>query len=117
MRRNHLEELKGTGSDAACQVNGDEMTECSIYDATCLKERNDTTFKRQRKVFSDTEIRVRFLLRNPLLTDIAVSNLRLRCRYVKDKVDGEEEAKGVQDEKDDDDEYESEDLKVDAVEM
>ena len=58
------------------------MTECSIFDATCLKERTDTTFKKERKVFQDKPIRVRFLLRNPLLTDIAVSKLRLCCRFV-----------------------------------
>lgn len=75
IRKNHLEEMKESNSEAICQINGDEMTECSIYDATCLKERNDTNYKRQRKVFQDTEIRVRFMLRNPLLTDISVSNL------------------------------------------
>ena len=61
------------------------MTECGIYDATCLKERTDTTYKRQRKVFKDKPICVRFVLRNPLLTDIAISKLRLCCRYVNEE--------------------------------
>ena len=66
------------------------MTECGIYDATCLKDRTDTTHKRQRKVFKDMAIRVRFILRNPLLTDISISNLRLCCRYIKEEnKDGE----------------------------
>lgn len=73
------------GSEGIFTVNGDEMTECGIYDATCLKERTDTTYKRQRKVFKDTAIRIRFMLRNPLLTDISISNLRLCCRYIKEE--------------------------------
>lgn len=68
------------------------MTECGIYDATCLKDRIDTTHKRQRKVFKDKAIRVRFMLRNPLLTDISISNLRLCCRYVKTDKDKKEES-------------------------
>ena len=65
------------------------MTECGIYDSTCLKDRTDTTYKRQRKVFKDKPIRVRFMLRNPLLTDITITNLRLCCRFL----DEGEEAK------------------------
>ena len=91
------------------------MTECGIYDATCLKDRQDTTFKKQRKVFQDTEVRVRIVLRNPLLTDISLSNLRLRCRYADpEKKDGEkdEDASKVEQE-----EAKTEDLKCEAVEM
>ena len=114
IRKNHLEELKESNSEAICQINGDEMTECSVYDATCLKDRNDTTCKRQRKVFADTEIRVRFMLRNPLLTDISVSNLQLRCRYINEEKKGEET-----DTKDsvDDEERKGEELQADSVEM
>ena len=82
MRRSHQSQLAETGSEGAYAINGDEMTECGIYDATNQKERTDTTFKRQRKVFKDKAIRVRFMVRNPLLTDISISNLRLCCRYV-----------------------------------
>jgi len=39
MRKNHMEELKAMGSEGIMAVSGDEMTECGIYDATCLKER------------------------------------------------------------------------------
>ena len=28
---------------------------------------------------------MRFILRNPLLTDISISNLRLCCRYIKEE--------------------------------
>jgi len=73
------------------------MTECGIYDSTCLKDRNDATHKRMRKVYKDKAIRVRFMLRNPLLTDISISNLRLCCRYIKDedaKKEEVEESKG-----------------------
>ena len=92
MRKNHGSEL-ANGCEGAYAVNGDEMTECGIYDATCLKDRTDTTYKRQRKVYKDKEIRVRFMLRNPLLTDISISNLRLCCRYVEEaKTEGADAA-------------------------
>ena len=45
MRKNHAQELTN-GSEGGYTVNGDEMTECGIYDATCLKDRTDTTYKR-----------------------------------------------------------------------
>ena len=89
MRKNHAEELATDKAEGAYGINGDEMTECSIYDATSLGDRTDTTYKRQRKVFKDKAIRVRFLLRNPLLTDISISNLRLCCRYLDDPNGGE----------------------------
>lgn len=82
MRKKHSEELNAEKAEGSFGINGDEMTECAIYDATCLRERTDTTFKKQRKVFKDTPIRVRFLLRNPLLADISISRLRLVCRYL-----------------------------------
>ena len=92
MRKHHGTEL-ANGSEGAYAVNSDEMTECGIYDATCLKDRTDTTYKRQRKVYKDKEIRVRFMLRNPLLTDISISNLRLCCRYIEEtKTEGVDEA-------------------------
>lgn len=89
MRKSHGDELVAEKAEGAYGINGDEMTECAIYDATCLRERTDTTFKKQRKVFKDKTIRVRFMLRNPLLTDISISNLRLCCRYLEDS-DSEE---------------------------
>lgn len=85
MRKSHGPELTSVGSEGEYNINGDEMTECAVHDATCLKERCDTTHKKQRKVFKDTAIRVRFMLRNPLLTDISISNLRLCCRYAEEE--------------------------------
>jgi len=35
MRKQHLAELKEQGAEGACQINGDEMAECAIFDATC----------------------------------------------------------------------------------
>lgn len=46
MRRDHMSDLQQAKSEAAVQINGDEMTECGIYDAISLKDRTDTTYKR-----------------------------------------------------------------------
>lgn len=90
MRKSYSEELTNDKAEGAYGINGDEMTECSIYDATCLRDRTDTTYKRQRKVFKNKAIRVRFFIRNPLLTDISISNLRLCCRYLDNPGNNEE---------------------------
>ena len=110
MRKKHSEELKSSDSEGAFGICADEMVECGIYDATCLNERNETTHKRQRKVFKNQSIRVRFLLRNPLLTDISISNLRLCCRYI--KPDQSEETKEEEDDLDDEESFRAESLEM-----
>ena len=64
-------------------------------------------------MFQDTELRVRFVIRNPLLTDISVSNLRLKCRYLKD-----DKSQGGEDQStEDSEESKGDDLRADSVEM
>lgn len=65
-------------------------------------------------MFADTEVRVRFILRNPLLTDISLSNLRLRCRYVDPEKKEEENDATTETEYE---EAKTEELKAESVEM
>jgi|688.fasta_scaffold230799_1 hypothetical protein len=53
----------------------DELTECSIWDAQTHQERVNIVKKKVRKVYCGRPIHVKFRMRNPLLTDVDVSNL------------------------------------------
>ena len=68
-------------TDDAYAINGDAMTECGVWDATCQKERSDITCKKQRKLFKSKSITVRMVMRNPLLVAIELSKVRLQCHY------------------------------------
>ena len=61
----------------------DEVGECAIYDATTSKERVEIAKKKIRKVFCGRPIYVRFKLRNPLLTNVEISNLKLVAEGVR----------------------------------
>ena len=77
MRKHHADTL----SSDSYAITGDDMTECSVWDATCQRERSDVTCKRQRKVFKEKSITVRLVMRNPLLVAIELSKVRLQCHY------------------------------------
>ena len=64
-----------------CNVTLDEMAECSIYDAPTLQERIDLTKKKVRKVYKDQPVIVTLRMRNPLLNEISLSNVKLACRF------------------------------------
>ena len=83
MRKYHSDTL----SNDAFQITGDDLTECSIWDASCQKERTDVTCKRERKVFKEKTIMVRLIMRNPLMVEIPISKVRLQCH----NADAEEE--------------------------
>jgi hypothetical protein len=86
MKKNHQEQLP----DAAYDISLDEMAECTIYDAANEQEKAELTEKKERKVFSGQPITVRLMMRNPLLTEIQISKVRLVCSY-KDKPEGKED--------------------------
>lgn len=85
MRKNYSDTL----SSDSYAVTGDDMTECSIWDASCQKERSDIVCKKQRKVFREKSITVRLVMRNPLLVAIELSKVRLHCHYP-DESEGEQ---------------------------
>jgi hypothetical protein len=66
----------------ACLVSLDEMAECSIFDAVTMKDRSDIVKKKIRKVYEGRPIYVRFRMRNTLLTEVSISNLKLEAHGV-----------------------------------
>lgn len=60
------------------QISLDEMSECAIYDAMQMQDRQALVKKgKPRKVFVGQPITVKFRMTNALLTEVSVSNLRL----------------------------------------
>jgi hypothetical protein len=65
----------------ACQFNDDETNEFAIYDCSSRSRKRDLTIKKIRKSFVNESIIVKLLIKNPLMADIFINNIRLVCRY------------------------------------
>ena len=65
----------------ACQFNQEELNEFTIYDCTSRLRKRDLTASKVRKAFVDESIVVKLLMRNPLMADIFINNIRLVCRF------------------------------------
>ena len=65
----------------ACQFNGDEVNEFAIYDCTSRARKRDLTIKKPRKAYVGESIVFKFLMKNPLMAEIFINNIRLVCRY------------------------------------
>ncbi len=76
-RRNNGVELP----QEACQFNQEELNEFGVYDCTSRLRKRDLTVKKIRKAFIGESIVVKLLMRNPLMADIYLNNIRLVCRY------------------------------------
>jgi hypothetical protein len=75
---------KDCGVDGgACIISLDEMAECTIYDAVTLADRAEIVRKKVRKVYQGRPIYVRFRMRNTLLTEVSISNLKLQAEGIK----------------------------------
>jgi hypothetical protein len=66
----------------------EESNEFAIYDCSNRVKKRDLTLKRVRKVFKKESLTFKLLMKNPLMADIHVNNIRLSCRF-----EGEEEGK------------------------
>ena len=64
-----------------CQFNGEEINEFTIYDCTNRARKRDLTIKKMRKVFVNEVLTVKLLVKNPLMADININNIKLICRY------------------------------------
>jgi hypothetical protein len=51
----------------------DQLTEFSIQDALKASEKQEVTYKKERKVFCGRPITVRMIMRNPLATEMRIS--------------------------------------------
>jgi hypothetical protein len=65
----------------ACQFNDDEINEFAIYDCSSRARKRDLTIKKIRKCFVNESIIVKLLIKNPLMADIFINNIKLVCRY------------------------------------
>ena len=65
----------------ACQFNQEELNEFGIYDSTSRMKKRELTVTKVRKAFVGESIIVRLLMRNPLMADIFINNIKLICRF------------------------------------
>ena len=65
----------------ACQFNQEELNEFGIYDCTSRLRKRELTITTVRKAFVGESIVVRLLMRNPLMADIFINNIKLVCRF------------------------------------
>jgi hypothetical protein len=65
----------------ACQFNQEELNEFGIYDSTSRMKKRELTVSKVRKAFVGESIIVRLLMRNPLMADIFINNIKLVCRF------------------------------------
>lgn len=65
----------------ACQFNGDEVNEFAIYDCSSRARKRDLTIKKARKAYVGESMIVKLLMKNPLMADIFINNIKLVCRY------------------------------------
>jgi len=60
---------------------GSEVNEFAIYDCGSKLKKKEITMKRARKCFEGEPISVKLLIKNPLMTDIFLSSIKLVCRF------------------------------------
>lgn len=72
----------GISPDMAGFVSVDEMNEFIIYDAQTKAKKKELTLKKVRKSYAGEPIIVKMLMKNPLLSDIYITKIKLVCRYV-----------------------------------
>lgn len=70
----------------ASQFNQEELNEFSIFDVSSRSRKRDLTIKKVRKAFVGEAIVVKMMVKNPLMADIFINNIRLICRYENEPV-------------------------------
>ena len=69
---------------------GDEFHEFAIYDCPSKIKKKDLTLKKPRKIFAGEPITVRFIMRNPLMTEIYLSSIKIVCQYEDSEIENED---------------------------
>ena len=72
----------------ACQFNQEELNEFSIFDCTSRLRKRDLVNNKCRKAFVGEPLVLKLLMRNPLMADIFINNIKLICRYENPIEDG-----------------------------
>lgn len=57
------------------------MNEFAIFDCGSRARKRELTIKKVRKSFVGEPMTFKMLIRNPLLADLMLSNIKLICRY------------------------------------
>lgn len=57
------------------------MNEFAIYDCSSRARKRDLTIKKPRKAYVGESMIVKLLMKNPLMADIFINNIKLVCRY------------------------------------
>jgi hypothetical protein len=65
----------------SCQFNGEEINEFAIFDCGSRARKRDLIVKKPRKSFANEPITFKLLMKNPLMADLHLSNIKLICRY------------------------------------
>lgn len=68
-------------ANETCQFNEEEMNEFAIFDCGSRARKRDLTIKKIRKAMVNEPITVKLLMKNPLMTDLDLSHIKLVCRY------------------------------------
>lgn len=82
----HIRDEKASGkspqlSDNLAVLSVDEITEFAVYDCTSKQARKELNAKKSRKVFCNTPITLRIMLRNTLSVGLDIENIRLVCKF------------------------------------
>ena len=66
-----------------CQFNQEELNEFTVFDCLNRTKKRELTINRQqyRKAYVGESILVKLMMRNPLMADIFINNIKLICRY------------------------------------
>lgn len=67
----------------AGQFSMDELSEFSVYDCASRVRKRELLGTKVRKGFVGEAVVVKLLMRNPLMADIFINNIKLICRYEK----------------------------------
>jgi hypothetical protein len=70
-----------TVSQEACQFNLEELNEFTVYDCSSRLRKRELMTNKCRKAYVDEPMVFKLLMRNPLMADIFINNIKLICRY------------------------------------
>lgn len=64
-----------------CQFNSEENNEFAIFDCGSRARKRELTIKKLRKTFVGETLTFKMMIRNPLMVDLLLSNIKIICRY------------------------------------
>ena len=68
-------------SDKLHELSVDEITEFAVYDCTSKRSRKELLAKKSRRVYCNTPITLRIVLRNTLSVSLDIKNIKVVCSF------------------------------------